>query len=415
MNAEDAAELHEQLVAHIAQAFPDLPEKSNEPAQVIASRFVWRDPSTIPRREFLYGTHLIRKFVSGTVSPGGIGKSSLVLAEAMAMAAGKNLLGDKTRQPLGVWYWNGEDPLDELERRVHAIAIHNKLEPADFAPRLWLDSGRESPIKIARQERGDTMLVDITVGDLEAEIKANGIDVLVIDPFVSAHAVGENDNAAIDVVAKALGGIADRTNCAIELVHHVRKGRDSEETQAEDARGASAFVDACRSVRTLTRMSLDIAQGYGISDKDRKRYFFTAFGKANLAPPADREWHELVGVGLGNGGPFAEEDQVAVVTRWDAPPLWEGVKLPDVRRVQEEVAAGNYRMSSQANDWVGNPVARALGLNLSDKKDAKRIRDMIRKWIDGGALILSDELDEHRKLKTWVRSGPMVDPNGKPL
>jgi hypothetical protein len=37
---------------------------------------------------------------------------------------------------------------------------------------------------------------------LVEEICARGIDALVIDPFVSSHSVGENDNVSIDRVIK---------------------------------------------------------------------------------------------------------------------------------------------------------------------------------------------------------------------
>ena len=64
-----------------------------KPAGITASAFVWRNPKDIPPRQRVYGRHLIRKFLSTTAAPGGIGKSSLVLAEAVAMASGRNLLG----------------------------------------------------------------------------------------------------------------------------------------------------------------------------------------------------------------------------------------------------------------------------------------------------------------------------------
>jgi hypothetical protein len=52
-------------------------------APIAATPFSSLDPITIPRRQFLYGRHLIRQFVSTTVAPGGIGKSSLGIAEAL--------------------------------------------------------------------------------------------------------------------------------------------------------------------------------------------------------------------------------------------------------------------------------------------------------------------------------------------
>ena len=51
----------------------------------------------------------------------------------------------------------------------------------------------------------------------------------------------ENDNNAIDVVAKTWTGIADATNTAIDLAHHSRKTGGAEVT-VEDGRGAVALT-----------------------------------------------------------------------------------------------------------------------------------------------------------------------------
>ena len=92
--------------------------------RIVAKPYVWRDPTTFPRREWLYGHHLIRKFVSTTIAPGAVRKSSLTMVEAVAMASGRNLLGVTPAGRMRVWVWNGEDPLEELERRVAAILPH---------------------------------------------------------------------------------------------------------------------------------------------------------------------------------------------------------------------------------------------------------------------------------------------------
>src|SRR5690349_16778256 len=84
---------------------------------IAATPFSSLDASTIPPRRFVYGRHLIRQFVSTTFAPGGVGKSSLGFAEALAMASGRPLLGVEPAGRLRVWIWNGEDPFEELQRR----------------------------------------------------------------------------------------------------------------------------------------------------------------------------------------------------------------------------------------------------------------------------------------------------------
>ena len=72
--------------------------------------YVWTDPSTAPMRQWLYKPGYIRKYISAVFARTKLGKSSLVLVEAMAMATNRALLGVQPSSRLRVWYWNGEDP-----------------------------------------------------------------------------------------------------------------------------------------------------------------------------------------------------------------------------------------------------------------------------------------------------------------
>jgi hypothetical protein len=101
-----------------------------------------------PPREWLYGKHYIRKFVSVTVAPGGLGKSSLVFA--VAIASGRDLLKNGFPKRLRVAVWNGEDPKDELDRRILAIMLHFGVAPKDVDGQLALASGRETPLCLMR-------------------------------------------------------------------------------------------------------------------------------------------------------------------------------------------------------------------------------------------------------------------------
>jgi RecA-family ATPase len=232
----DFADMAGQLETHNAE-FP------RNRADRLPTAFVWRDPSTIPPRPWLYGHHLIRKQVSVTVAPGGVGKSSLTICEALAMASGRELLGDWTASGLKVWIYNLEDTRDELERRIIAAMQHHAVAPEEVNGRLYVDTGRERALSTASQTRDGIQIIEPEMEALAQEIVAREIDVLVIDPFVSSHQVSENDNGAIDLVAKEWARLADHCNCAIELVHHTRK-TNGEEATTESARGATALLGA---------------------------------------------------------------------------------------------------------------------------------------------------------------------------
>lgn len=359
--------------------------------------FVYRDPSTIPRRQFLYGRHYIRSFLSATVAPGGVGKSSLALVEAVAMASGRNLLGIEPPKPLKVWYVNLEDPREEIERRVAAICLHFRIGPKEIEGRLFCD-GRETEIILASQTRNGVVIAAPVIDAVTAALKDGEFDVLMLDPFVSAHRVTENDNMAIDAVAKSLGRIAGAANCAVESIHHARKTGGAEIT-SEDSRGASAMSAAARSVRVLNRMTEGEAEKAGVAADERHSYFRSDIDKTNVAAPSRATWYRRVTVPLGNG------DDVGVAIPWQWPDAFAGVTVADLRAVQARIADGRWRASSQATDWVGYAVASVLKLDASNKAHRAKIKAMLKQWIANGALVVVGGLDAKREKRPFVEAG----------
>jgi hypothetical protein len=335
----------------------------------------------MPPRQFVYKRHYIRKFISASIAPGGVGKSTVAIAEAVAMATGKDLLGHSVSEPLKVWYWNGEDPFDELQRRFLAVIQHFNLTNDDLnllEQNLFFDSGRNLEIKIAFQEKNGVRIAAPMANRIKQWVEENEIDVMVVDPFVSSHSVSENDNNAIDVVAKAWAKIADMTNCAVDLVHHVRKTNGQEAT-VEDARGASALLAAVRSARVFNAMTDAEAAKAGVHN--RRLYFREDNGKSNLAPAANAQWYKISGVDLPNG------DSVATVDAWQMPKIEdEEIDPNDVAAIQHRCRIENPAKNVQAKDWAGHIVGEILGLNSNAVMDRAKISDLIHMWIKQGVL-----------------------------
>jgi RecA-family ATPase len=171
------------------------------PSPIAAKPYIYRDPRSIPTRQFLHAGHYIRGFLSATIAPGGLGKTSLQLVEAIGMATGRDLLkGTTSPCRLKVWYWNLEDPRDETDRRIAAIVLHYRIKPTEIDEHLFINS--EEPLVVATRIRDATAIAEPVVNGLISEITRLQIDALIIDPFVSSHKVPENDNNAIDTVAK---------------------------------------------------------------------------------------------------------------------------------------------------------------------------------------------------------------------
>lgn len=369
-------------------------------APLRATQFVWRDEAAIPPRKWLYGRHLLRKFVSVDVAAGGVGKSSVKIGEALAMASGQALYGRALHEgQLRVWLYNLEDPAEETERRLHATAKWFKLTPDILEDRLYVDSGRDQRCVIAYESPHGATIAAPVVEQIISEIKDRGIDVLIIDPFVSSHEVSENDNRAIDAVAKTWGRIADICDCAINLVHHVRKGNGAE-TNTDSARGAKSLTDAARSVIVYNRMSEEEAGLAGVPQDQRSFYFRTQNDKANLAPPEKAEWFRMNNVELANG------DQVGVACPWKWPELFDGISTAKAMAVQRAVADGRWRRDPRAENWVGHIIAQICGLDA--EKDRPRITSILKEWLKNGVLAEVEREDDQRRPRKFVEVGKWI-------
>lgn len=383
-------------------------DQAEPQASIRATPFVWRDPSSIPPRRWLYGRHYIRSYATATIGAAGGGKSSLSLVEAVAMASGRNLLDVPVKAVLSVWYVNLEDPREEIERRIAGILLHYKVRPAEIEGRLFIDSGRDVSVIVAEKFGDRVVVAQPVVDDLVEEIRARDIDCLIIDPFVSSHGVPENDNGAIDRVAKVFARVADLTSSSVELVHHTRKpsrGQSSENT-VDDARGAVALIGAVRSARVLNTMTVEEAAGAGVKTEDRRRYFRVDDGKANMQPPADRAvWRKLVSVGLGNHTGLDPEDWIGVATAWVLPGAFDMVTTAHLDRVVALVREGEYRVDVQAKAWIGRAVADVLGLDADEAVNRTKIKGILHAWFQNGALSKEWRKDRFRELREFVIVG----------
>jgi hypothetical protein len=183
-------------------------------------------------------------------------------------------------------------------------------------------------------------------------------------------------------VAKEWGRVAERCNCAIELVHHTRK-LGGEEASSESSRGAVALLGAARSARVLNAMTEAQKADAGVS-ADPNTYFSVNRDKANLAPPGKRVWRRMVSVDLGNG------DNVGVAEAWDWPDDFDGISAKDLLTVQNGIkAAWDAGVPPRANNqvkegWAGLIVADVLGFDAA--RDKGRITRLLKTWVQNGAL-----------------------------
>jgi hypothetical protein len=362
----------------------------------------WRDPETIPRRVFLYGHHYARGFVSATIADGGIGKSLLKIAEFLACATGLPLLGITPTERTRVLYWNGDDPYVEVERRIHAACQHYSINLKNLIEERWLFVGTrdKQPLCIAETKGRGVIVNQNAVADICAFIKENGIGVACFDPLKSVHRVPENSNDDMDIIGDAFNVIAEHTNAAIGLDHHIRKMAFGQtDVTTADARGATALINKVRLSRVLNLMTPTLAMQARIKEDDRRRYFRADGGKANIAPPTKAIWFKIVSVPCANG------EDTPTVTAWTYPNAFDAVTPEHVHRVRTMAAEGSYRKDSRAEDWIGRAVAEVLDLDLEDEADRKQVKDILKTWFANGVLDVKPQKDGTRHERTYVVPG----------
>jgi len=347
--------------------------------------FTWIDPALIPARRWIYGNHYIRSNVSVLASAGGVGKTSMQIVEALAIATGKPLLGEQVREQCNVWVVNLEDPLEEMQRRLVAAMLHFNISPEDVEGRLFLDAGRDMQIMFASQGREGIQVHDELVNYMIEKIEQHKIGVVFIDPWVGANQINENDNVAMNAAVAAVRRVCDATDCSVGLVHHIRKGNGDEAT-VDSVRGAGSLIGAARAARVINKISQDDALKLGVSEQESLGIFRVDDGKSNLAPPAAHAvYRRMVGVELPNG------EYVGVATSYAMPDLFDGIGPKDALAVQRAVGEAEqadepYRSDVRAKNWIGIVVAKVLNLDLDKKHEKARARAIAKKWLETDVL-----------------------------
>jgi len=350
---------------------------------------------TLPRREWVYGYDYIKKYISVTASAGGIGKTSAIIVEALAIATGKDLLGTPVKEQTNVWIINLEDPISEMQMRTIAAMQHYDIKPEEIKGRLFMDGEDTMQITLAAEGRDGLITNNDMLAAMIRVIKENKIGAVILDPFVSAHLVNENNNGSIQAVVAMLRKLARDTNSSVQLVHHIRKGNGDDAT-IDSVRGAGSLIGAARAARVINRITPDDAIALGVDEHEALGIFRVDDGKANLAPPSDRAvYRRMQSVEIANG------EHIGVATEFKLPDLFDGVTADNARNVQKLVneAEANqtpYRENVQAANYVGHAVAEELKLDMEKDKDKAKIKAIVKKWIKTNVLKTAEVHDNRQ-------------------
>lgn len=342
--------------------------------------------SPIPPRPFLFNRYYVKGFLTGTAASGGVGKTSLVDAEVVSMAIGRNLLEggiDLKTGPLKIVIFSLEDDYDEARRRYQAIALEymlNNDDKASMENNIDFRFGDEAAVKVVTKTSGALSVNNDAIEGICRAIQVAQADVVIVDPLVSIHSASESVTEELQLVAEVLRGIARRTSTAVHYLHHVRKGSTG---HAEDMRGAVALKDASRALRMLTRLTKEEAQKLGLSEEEASCILTAQSGKHNFSTPTSTPaMYRTVPQHLNNATEDFDEDIVGVVRPYSKKSVFADFNYEqcnEARLLVKTLPQEKCRTSIQSPDWIGNSLAKVL--ELDTKKDKAKIKNMINQWV----------------------------------
>jgi RecA-family ATPase len=119
MDWTSTAEIDEQIVR--------LDTASDQQSLGVGEWDAGEDDELIGPRKWLLGNALCRKFTSSLIAEGGTGTTALRVAQALALATGRQITREHVFQRCRVLILSFEDDRDELRRRVRAACLHHKI------------------------------------------------------------------------------------------------------------------------------------------------------------------------------------------------------------------------------------------------------------------------------------------------
>jgi len=366
------------------------------PEQLTPDPWIWCDPATIPPRQWLLGSMLLRGYCTLLSSQGGVGKTSTAINAALAVITQRRDICDMHPFVQGaVWYITLEDDELELHRRIAAAMIAHQIQPQAVAG--WLYVNHPTLTLLTADRNGAPVLTD-HVSQLANCIKDKGFVLVVIDPLIQAHNLVENSNDHMNAFIAATNQIARDTGASFLLPHHFHKGGNANATR-DAARGASSLIDGARIALNLLPMSDQEAQLLGVKQPDLFVRLVNA--KTNMAPPGNDRWFQMKPTNLGNTNldpAYPAGDTVQALLPYSPTPLFNGFDRNALANIFNAFANPNTPLSParQAPNWAGSTICA-----LSDKSP-QQASAILKTWISSGVLTVAEYRNDDAKTRSKI-------------
>ena len=241
--------------------------------------------------------------VGSIVAAGATGKTMLALQIAVHVAGGEDTLALEgvagwTPTHGRVLYLSGEDPVDVIAGRIHAIGGY--MPDADARART-AENLRIAPLV------GYGARIDQGIWRAWIEKEATDARLVIVDTLRRFHGQDENDGGAMAELLAHLEHICRASSTSIVFLHHVSKASALNGAAGEQqaSRGSSVLTDNVRWQANLATMSEKEAKAAGVPDDLRRRYVRLSFPKMNYGPPQPDLWFSR-----GKGGVLRPAPQI---------------------------------------------------------------------------------------------------------
>ena len=257
----------------------------------------WMPDAPIPRRDWLLEGMLPAGRLSSLYGEGAIGKSLIAMQIAAAVMHGgwpiaidpelkpaaeniaRHAAPKPIREPIGKVLWlTWEDEIDEFRRRWRMAANAGAVGHYDNdANRTGLNADPKNLTLVNMREianGGPLWAPGETAGSSHISSRAiwtaagrdfllslKGHALAVIDPLAAAFGSNENDRALVRQFTAALDGEAERSNCAVLLIAHPPKSKDSG--------GYSGSTDWRNSVRASYHLEVSADTAHKINHRQK--------------------------------------------------------------------------------------------------------------------------------------------------
>lgn len=266
-------------------AIPGSQDRTAEPEQTPAAPFIsppsW--PKEPPPRVSWVAHNLIpRGDVSSLGGDGGSGKTMLALQLATAMARGASDWLGAVVEPAPVVFLSGEEPEDEIRRRVDRIAARQGFDCDDLADlHFWFPTD-VAGCTFATPGPGGVMQATPLFRSIEAAVCSLRPGLVVLDNVAAVFAGNQNDRVMVRTFVNLWRGMARAAGCGVLLLDHPSL------SGMQNGTGRGGNMDWRNSVRA----ALHLKAAEDKADADRGVRVFEHL-KSNYAPlqPAQRlEW-----------------------------------------------------------------------------------------------------------------------------